>query len=63
MEVVVPAGASGGEKGTCPRAEVVLGDDVGGRAELARELDRVAAADLEAAPLFETAAEGEDAGQ
>ena len=32
-----------------PRAQVVLGDDVGRRAELARELERVAAADLEAA--------------
>ena len=30
-----------------PRAQVVLGDDICRRAELARELDRVAAADLQ----------------
>ena len=38
-------------------AEVVLGDDVGRRAELARQLDRVAAADLEAAALVDPRAE------
>ena len=45
------------------RAQVVLGDDVGRRAELARELDRVAAADLEAAALVQAAAEREDVGE
>ena len=42
------------------RAQVVLGDDVGGRAELARQLDRVAAADLEAAGASRTRRSGVD---
>ncbi len=42
-------------------AQVVLGDDVGRRPELARQLDRVAAADLEPPALVQAAAEGEDA--
>ena len=38
------------------RAQIVLGDDVGGRAELARQLDRVAAADLQPAALVQAPA-------
>ena len=41
-------------------AHVVLGVDVGGGAELARELDHVAAADLEVAALVDAAAERVD---
>ena len=41
-------------------AQVVLGDDVGRRAELARELDSVAAADLEVPGLGHAAADRED---
>ena len=44
-------------------AQVVLGDDVGRRAVLAGELDEVAAADLEAAGLVDTAAERVDGGE
>ena len=44
-------------------AQVVLGDDVGRRAELARQLDRVAAAHLEPAGLVEAAAEGISGGE
>ena len=39
-------------------AEVVLGDDVRGRAELARELDEVAAADLDVAGAFRVVPSG-----
>ena len=41
-------------------AQVVLGDDVGGRAELAGELERVAAADLQAPALVEGGADRVD---
>ena len=52
-----PAAAHRLDERARARAQVVLGDDVGGRAELARELDRVAAADLEVAALVHAAAE------
>ena len=44
----------------CARADVVLGVDVGGRAELARQLDDVAAADLEPAGLVDARPERVD---
>ncbi len=43
----------------CPRAQVVLGDDVRRRSVLARELDRVAPADLQPTPLVQAAVERE----
>ena len=59
VEVGVAGVAAGVEESAGAGAQVVLGDDVGGRAELARELDRVAAAHLEPAALVEAAAERE----
>ena len=44
-------------------AQVVLGDDVRGRAELARELERVAAAYLQAPAIVDPAAERIDVGE
>ena len=44
----------------CPAAQVVLHHDVGGCAELARQLQRVAAAHLQPAALVDAAAAGED---
>jgi len=54
VRVQPPGGACEG-----PRAglQIVLGDDVCGRAKRAGELERVAAADLEHAPLVEAAAQ------
>lgn len=51
--------ASGAER---PRAgpQIVLGDDIGGSAELARKLDQVAAAHLQAPPLVDAAGKGKD---
>ena len=63
MEVLVAGVAAGLQERPRPRAQVVLGDHVGGRAELARQLDRVAAADLETAALVEAAAERKDGGE
>ena len=54
---------AGRDEGARARAQVVLGDHVGGRAELARQLDRVAAADLEVAALVEAAAQRERRGR
>ena len=45
------------DAGAGASAQVVLGDDVGGRAELRGQLDRVAAADLEVPALVDAAAE------
>ncbi len=45
------------------RAQIVLGDHVRGRAELARQLDRVATAHLQAAALVEAAAQGKTRGE
>ena len=59
VEVGVAGLAGRVEEGAGAGAQVLLGDDVGGRAELARELDRVAAADLEPPLLVEAAAERE----
>jgi hypothetical protein len=53
-------GAEGVEVRAGARAHVVLGVDVRGRAELAGELDDVAAADLEPALLVQARAQGED---
>ncbi len=44
-------------------AEIVLGDDVGRRPELGGELQRVAAAELEAAAPVQVGAEGVGGGQ
>ena len=55
VEVVV-AGGQRVEERAGAGAQVVLGHDVRRRAELARELDRVAAADLEAAALVDAGA-------
>ena len=52
-------GGEGRAERARPRAQVVLGDDVGRRAELARELDEVAAADLQPAALVDAAAQRE----
>ena len=60
VEVLVARLRAGLHEGARARAQVVLGDHVGGRAELARQLDRVAAADLQAAALVQAAAEGKD---
>ena len=46
LEVLVAGVAGGGEERPRAGAQVLLGDHVGGRAELPRELDRVAAAHL-----------------
>ena len=53
MEVAVSGVAAGLHEGPRAGAQIVLGDDVRGRAELPGELDRVAAADLQAAALVE----------
>ena len=53
---VVGAGRERLHEGPRSRAHVVLGDDVSRRAELARELDRVAAADLQPPGLAHAAA-------
>ena len=53
-------GRAGGERGlerADPRPDVVDGDDQRGRAELAGEVEGVAAADLEAAVVSQAAAE------
>ena len=47
----------------CAGPEVVLGVNVGGRAELGRELDDVAAADLQPALFVDTASQGIDLGR
>ena len=60
LEVVVAGPRAGLDERARARAQVILGDDVGGRAELARQLDHVAAADLQAAALVEPAAERVD---
>ncbi len=52
--------ARGADEGAGAGAQVLLGDDVGRRAELAGELERVAAADLEDAALVQAAAQGKD---
>ena len=52
-ETVVPAGAAGGEEGAGAGAEVLLGEDVGGGAEFACELQGVAATDLQDPALVE----------
>src|SRR5262245_11636255 len=54
---VVAARAVGADESPRARADVVLDDDVGGRAELARELDGVAAAELEVPFAGDPAAE------
>ena len=56
LEVVAARGV-GGDEGPRALADVVLDDDVGRRAELARELDRVASAQLEVPGLGDPAAE------
>ena len=61
MEVLVAGVVPGPHERARARTQVVLGDDVGRRAELPGQLDRVAAADLQASALVEPAAEGEDA--
>ena len=58
---MLAGGAARRQESAGAGAQVVLGDDIGGRAELAGQLERVAAADLEAAALVEAAAEREDA--
>ena len=57
LEVVGPLG-EGAEVGARPDAHVVLVVDVGGGAELGRELDHVAAADLEVTALVDPRAAG-----
>ena len=60
---LVVAGLPGGrQEGPRPGAQVLLGDHVGGRPELACQLDQVAAADLQAAVLVDAAAQGKDLG-
>ena len=54
---VVAASRVGGDEGPRALADVVLDDDVGGRAELLRQGDRVAAAQLEVPGLGDPAAE------
>jgi hypothetical protein len=56
---VVGAGGECLAVGAGAGADVVLGVDVGGRAQLARYLDQVAAADLEPPGLVHAAAKGE----
>ena len=50
--------AKGLDESSRPRAHVVLGVHVGRRAELARQLERIAAADLKRAALVQARAEG-----
>jgi hypothetical protein len=59
LEVVAARGVGVDERAR-PGADVVLDDDIGGRAELARELDGVAAAELEVPGIGDPAAEGVD---
>ena len=54
---VLAARRVGGDEGPRALADVVLDDDVGGRAELARQVDGVAAAQLEVPGLGDPAAE------
>ena len=56
LEVLAARGV-GGDEGPRALAHVVLDDDVGRRAELARQLDRVASAQLEVPGLGDPAAE------
>ena len=60
LEVGLPGGLEGGDEGTRARPQVLLGDDVGGRAVLRGQLDQVTAADLEVAVLVDAAAERVD---
>jgi len=55
VEVFAPRLATGGEEGSRAGDEILLGDNIGGRAELTRELDRIAAAHLQTSLLIETA--------
>ena len=55
---VGPALLEGGPVGAGAGAHVVLGVDVGGRAELGRQIDHVAAGDLEMAALVDAAPPG-----
>ena len=63
VHIVVPRVARGGAKRARAGAQVVLRDDVRRRAERARELDRVASAQLQAPALAHAAAERKDIGQ
>ena len=57
---VGPAPLEGLAVGAGPGPHVVLGVDVGGRAELRRQIDHVAAGDLEVTALVDAAAAGVD---
>ena len=49
--------------GARPGTEVILGDDVGGRAELGGQFDRVAAAEDQVAEIIDPAADRIDVGK
>jgi hypothetical protein len=59
VEVLVAGGATSLDERVCARTQVLLGDDVRRRAELAGQLDRVAPPHLDVAALVEAAAERE----
>ena len=63
LQICVTRVATGLHERPCTGAQVLLGDDVRGRSELARKLDRVAAAHLQTAALVEPAAQGERRGE
>ena len=63
VEVLVAGVAAGLHERPCAGAQIVLGDHVRGRAELGRQLDRVAAAHLQPAALVEPAAQGKHRGE